>query len=110
MPRNETVELLAGGIAHDFDALLTTIVGRAENLSDFISPGDPRAADVAAIREAAEAAASLTRQLLAFSRRQALQPTVVDINAVVERLRHKLHRLLGHRIALETRGGEGLLR
>jgi hypothetical protein len=110
MPKNETVELLAGGIAHDFDALLTTIVGRADNLSDFISPGDPRAADVAAIREAAEAAASLTQQLLAFSRRQALQPTVVDVNTVVERLRYKLHRLLGRGITLETRGGAGLLR
>jgi two-component system, cell cycle sensor histidine kinase and response regulator CckA len=110
MPKHETVELLAGGIAHDFDALLTTIVGRAENLSDYISPGDPRAADVAAIREAAEAAASLTQQLLAFSRRQALRPTVVDLNAVVESLRYKLHRLLGTAITLETRAGAGLLR
>jgi CheY-like chemotaxis protein len=110
MSKNETVELLAGGIAHDFEGLLTTIVGRAENLSDFISPGDPRAADVAAIREAAEAAASLTQQLLAFSRRQALRPVVVDVNAVVEGLRYKLHRLLGPAIALETRSGAALLR
>jgi two-component system cell cycle sensor histidine kinase/response regulator CckA len=110
MSKNETVELLAGGIAHDFDALLSTIVGHAENLSAYISPGDPRAVDVAAIREAAEAAASLTQQLLAFSRRQALRLTVVDVNAVVDRLQHKLRRLLGNRITLETRAGAGLLR
>src|SRR4051812_31386547 len=110
MPKHEAVELLAGGIAHDFDVLLTTIAGRAENLSDFISPGDPRAADVAAIREAAEAAASLTRQLLAFSRRQALRPTVVDVTTVIEGLRYKLHRILGAAIALETRLAADLLR
>ena len=110
MVKNDTVELLAGGIAHDFDALLSAIVNHADNLSDYISAGDPRAADVAAIREAASAAAALTQQLLAFSRTQALRPTVVDVNAVIERARHSLRRMLGDRVTLDTRPAEGLLR
>jgi CheY-like chemotaxis protein len=110
MSKNETVELLAGGIAHDFDALLSAIVGHADNLSDYISPGDPRAAEVAAIREAAETAAALTRQLLAFSRTQALRPTIVDLNAIVERARPALRRLLGDRITFDARLSATLLR
>jgi two-component system cell cycle sensor histidine kinase/response regulator CckA len=110
MPKNETVELLAGGIAHDFDLLLTAIVGHADNLSDYLSPADPRAAEVVAIRQAAAQANALTQQLLAFSRTQALQPTVVDLNGVLDRMRHGLQRLLGNQVALDLRQAPDLWR
>jgi two-component system cell cycle sensor histidine kinase/response regulator CckA len=108
MPNNDTVERLAGGIAHDFDVLLKAIVAHAESLSDHLSPGDPRAVKVAAIRQAAERASGLTRQLLAFSRTLALRPTVVNVNDVVERSRHTLGRIVGGDIVLETRPADGL--
>jgi CheY-like chemotaxis protein len=108
MAKNETVERLAGGIAHDFDLLLTAIVGHAETLSDYLSPGDPRALQVAAIRQAAERASRLTQQLLAFSRTQTLQPTVLDLNAVIERARHGLRRVLGDPILLHTQPADRL--
>ena len=108
MAQNETVERLAGGIAHDFDLLLTAIVGHAENLSDDLSPGDPRALQVAAIRQAAERASNLTQQLLAFSRTQTLRPSILDLNAVMARARHGLRRVLGDRILLETRPADRL--
>jgi signal transduction histidine kinase len=73
MTKNDTVERLAGGIARDFDQFLTTIIGHAEALGDYLSPGDPRAGDVAAIRHAAERAFGLTQQLLAFSRTRGLR-------------------------------------
>src|SRR5712691_1457098 len=108
MSKNDTVERLAGGIAHDFDLLLTAIVGHAESLSDYLSPGDPRAQQVAAIRQAAVQASSLTQQLLAFSRTQTLRPAVLDLNAVIERARHGLGRVLGDQIALDTRPADRL--
>ena len=105
---NDTVERLAGGIAHDFDALLKAIIAHAESLSDHLSPGDPRAVKVAAIRKAAERASSLTRQLLAFSRTLALRPTIVNLNDLVQRSRHTLGRIVGEDIVLETRTADGL--
>jgi CheY-like chemotaxis protein len=106
--RNDTLERLAGGIAHDFDLLLTAIIGHAENLGDYLSPGDPRAAEVAAIRHAAEQASSLTQQLLAFSRTQTLRPTIIDLNAALARARYGLQRVLGRRITLEVEAGHCL--
>jgi two-component system cell cycle sensor histidine kinase/response regulator CckA len=100
---DEAVELLAAGIARGFDYLLTAIVGHAENLSADLSPADPRAAEVAKIREAAERASGLTQQLLAFCRMQALRPTIVDLNVVVERARRTLGRILGGHVAFEAR-------
>jgi two-component system, cell cycle sensor histidine kinase and response regulator CckA len=105
MTKHDTVERLAGGIAHDFDLLLTAIIGHAEMLSGDLSAGDPRAVQVTAIRRAAEQASNLTQQLLAFSRSQTLRPTVVDVDAAIERTRHGLQRVLGDRISLETRPG-----
>lgn len=102
MATNDTVELLAGGIAHDFDALLNAIVGHADTLIDCLSPGDPRAAEVAAIQQAAEQAAALTQQLLAFSRTQTRRPAVLNLNAVVEGARPKLQRLVGPQIRLDV--------
>ncbi|HEX7049486.1 MAG TPA: PAS domain S-box protein, partial [Longimicrobiales bacterium] len=93
--RLEAVGRLAGGIAHDFNNLLTAIRGRAQLLLDELPDGTPVRTDVVEIREAAERAAGLTRQLLAFSRRQVLQPKVVDLREVVEGMEKMLRRLLG---------------
>jgi len=96
----EAVGRLAGGIAHDFNNILTAISGHAE-LALLGEPlGRPAAGDLAGIREAAERAADLTRQLLAFARRQPVQPRVVDLNALVERSRALLQRLIGEHIQL----------
>jgi len=100
---DDAVEQLAIGIARGFEHLLTAIVGHADKLSADLSSGDPRAAEVAQIREAAEQATALTHQLLAFSRLQSLNPSDLDVNAVVDRSRPGLGRLLGDRITLEVR-------
>lgn len=105
MATHDAVERLAGGIAHDFDLLLTSIIDHADTLSDCLSPGDPRATEVAAIRRAAEQASALTRELLAFSRTQTLRPAAVDINQAIARASHSLRRLLGGRIALHIEPG-----
>jgi len=98
----EAVGRLAGGIAHDFNNILTAISGHAE-LALLGEPlGRPAAGDLAGIREAAERAADLTRQLLAFARRQPVQPRVVDMNALVARARTLLQRLIGEHIVLEV--------
>jgi two-component system, cell cycle sensor histidine kinase and response regulator CckA len=103
MADNETVERLAAGIAHDFNALLTAIVHHADRLSADLSPSDPRALDVIAIRQAADQAAALTDDLLAFTKSQTLRPTVVDVNATVERVRFSLQRVVGARVAIGLR-------
>ena len=103
MAKKNTVERLAGGIGRDFDQLLTTIIGRAETLGEYLSAGDPRANDVAAIRQAAERAFGLTQQLLAFSRTRGLRPKVVDVNAIVGRARFTLQRIAGERIRIDMR-------
>ncbi|MBW8861392.1 MAG: hybrid sensor histidine kinase/response regulator, partial [Acidobacteria bacterium] len=103
MPKKNTVERLAGGIARDFDQFLTTIIGHAETLGEYLSPGDPRAGDVAAIRHAAERAVGLTEQLLAFSRTRGLRPTVADLNAIIGRSRYTVQRVVGDQIRFETR-------
>jgi two-component system, cell cycle sensor histidine kinase and response regulator CckA len=104
----ETVGRLADGIAHDFNNLLAAIVGHIEVLSDYLAPGDPRAAEVHAIREAADLAADLTRQLVAFSRKQQLQPMVLNLNDVIERTRTVVQRLIRESVVLETRPADQL--
>jgi PAS domain S-box-containing protein len=79
----DAVGRLAGGIAHDFNNLLTVIRLNTEIILEGFDPTDPRSEDVRQIRSAAERASTLTRQLLAFSRKQILQPRVLDMNAVV---------------------------
>lgn len=79
----EAVGQLAGGLAHDFNNLLSVIIGFSDILLAGLDPSDPRHARTEKIKKAGESAAALTRQLLAFSRRQVLEPKVLDLNAVV---------------------------
>jgi two-component system cell cycle sensor histidine kinase/response regulator CckA len=96
----ETVGHLAGGIAHEFNNLLTVVLGRCALLLDPLPSDDPVRRGIESIQKAAERAALLTRQLLAFSRRQALQPTALDVNAVVTDLLPMCRSLLGETITL----------
>ena len=79
----DAIGKLAGGIAHDFNNMLTAILGFGEFLLEDLPPGDPRRQQVEEIMKAGRRAAELTSQLLAFSRRQLLQPKIVDVNAAV---------------------------
>jgi PAS domain S-box-containing protein len=96
----EAVGRLAGGIAHDFNNVLTAIFGYVDLLLDQIPESDSRRGDVLEIKNCAERAAALTRQLLAFSRRQAMQPQTVDLNTIVSKLESLMARLVGEDIQL----------
>ena len=98
----EAVGQLAGGIAHDFNNLLTAISCNVELLLDATDPSDARRDDIVQIREAATRAATLTRQLLAFSRRQVLQPKPLDLNATVSSMERMLRRVLTGDVVLRT--------
>jgi len=98
----EAVGRLAGGIAHDFNNLLTGILSYSDLILQELRPADPLRADVEQIRDAGQRAAGLTRQLLAFSRRQLLQPKVVSLNSSVRQLEPMLDRLAGPGVSLET--------
>lgn len=102
----EAIGRLAGGIAHDFNNLLTVINGYTGMLIDTLSANDPRRADAERVKTAAERAAALTRQLLAFSRKQVLTPTTLNLNSVVADLSRMLPRLLGEDIDLAFIPGE----
>ena len=98
----DAVGRLAGGIAHDFNNLLTVIRLNTEIIMEGFDPTDPRSEDVKQIRSAAERASSLTRQLLAFSRKQILQPRVLDMNTVVGSVEPMLRRLIGEDITIAS--------
>jgi PAS domain S-box-containing protein len=104
----ESVGRLAGGVAHDFNNLLSVIISYADFAAAALREGDPARADVLEIRKAGERAATLTRQLLAFSRRQVLEPRLVDLNEVVGGIEGMLRRLLGEDIEIAFRPAEGL--
>ena len=103
----EAVGRLAGGVAHDFNNLLGVITGYAELAARQLE-GHPARARIEEVRKAADRAAALTRQLLAFSRRQVLQPKVVDLGLLVADLQRMLQRLLGEDVDLVVSGGDGL--
>jgi two-component system, cell cycle sensor histidine kinase and response regulator CckA len=96
----EAVGRLAGGVAHDFNNILTVILGYCELLDDLSKDIDPLRKGLAEIKKAAGQAASLTRQLLAFSRKQVLQPRVLDLNVTVRDLSKMLRRLIGDDVEL----------
>jgi len=104
----EAVGRLAGGVAHDFNNLLTVILGYGSLLLEQTQPGDPMYEPIRMIRATAERAAALTRQLLAFSRKQILMPVVLDLNTVVTELEPMLRRLIGEDIRLVTDLATGL--
>jgi two-component system cell cycle sensor histidine kinase/response regulator CckA len=98
----EAIGQLAGGIAHDFNNLLTAILGYTELLTDQIGPDKPMGRDLREIMAAGQRAAALTRQLLAFSRKQVLELAPLDLNEIVHNVGTMLRRLLGEHIAIET--------
>ncbi len=98
----EAVGQLAGGVAHDFNNILTAIVGYADLLAAELGGNERQLEDLEEIRKAARRAAALTRQLLAFSRKQVLEPRIIDLNAVVMNLDKMLRSLISENIELKT--------
>jgi len=96
----EAVGRLAGGVAHDFNNLITVIHGYAELVEESLPEAGPARADIREVKRAAERAADLTAQLLAFSRKQILQPRVVSLNEIVRRMEKMLPRMIGEDIEL----------
>ena len=103
----EAVGRLAGGVAHDFNNLLTVILGYCELLLADADPDERRQSDIAEIQKAGTSAAVLTRQLLAFSRKEIIEPTQIDLNALVAEMRAMLERLIGEdvKVVLGLRPG-----
>jgi len=106
--RLEAVGRLAGGVAHDFNNMLSAIIGYADLLLMTVKEDNPARGDLESIRNSADRAAGLTRQLLAFSRKQTLQPRVLNLNDVVADLEKMLRRLIGEDVDLVCVPGSGL--
>jgi two-component system cell cycle sensor histidine kinase/response regulator CckA len=104
----QAIGQLAGGVAHDFNNLLTAIIGYCDLLLQRHRLGDPSFPDIMQIRQNANRAANLVRQLLAFSRQQTLRPRVLDLTDVLAELSHLLARLMGERIAVDVVHGRDL--
>ena len=96
----EAIGRLAGGVAHDFNNLLTAILGYSGLLLSAMAADDPRRSDLTEIQKAGTSAASLTRQLLAFSRRQIIEPTLLNLNDVVSDMRGMLERVIGEDVTI----------
>lgn len=98
----EAIGMLAGGIAHDFNNLLTVINGYSDLITSKIGVDSPVFKNVLSIRKAGEKAANLTSQLLAFSRKQVLQPKIVILNDIIEKMMKMVERLIGETISVEA--------
>ncbi len=106
--RMESIGQLAGGIAHDFNNVLSAIMMATDFLLNAHKPTDPSFQDIMQIKQNANRAASLVRQLLAFSRRQTLRPQVLDLGEVLSELSMLLRRLIGEKVTLEVKHGRDL--
>ena len=106
--RLEAVGKLSGGIAHDFNNLLGVIIGYSEALQEGIEPENPLREAIDEIEKAGQRAAALTQQLLAFSRKQVMEPKTLDLNAIVADMQKMLHRLIGEDVALKFTPGTDL--
>jgi signal transduction histidine kinase len=104
----ESVGRLAGGVAHDFNNMLSIIHGYTGMAMDELDPQSPIYADLEEVRKAADRSANLTRQLLAFARRQAAAPIMLDVNETVESMIKMLKRLIGENIELCWKPGDGV--
>ena len=103
----EAVGRLAGGVAHDFNNLLTVITGYCQMLLEDAPPQGPLEGDLKQVLKAADRATALTKQLLAFSRKQIVQPRVVDLYQLIRDMDHLLKRLIGETVDMEiVRPGE----
>jgi signal transduction histidine kinase len=98
----EAIGRLAGGVAHDFNNLLAVITGYSELLLESVGSSDPNRAKLEQIKQAANSAASLTRQLLMFSRQQVIQPVLLDINQTVANTETMLRRLIKENIEFKV--------
>ncbi len=106
----QAIGQLAGGVAHDFNNVLTAIIGYSDLLLANHRPTDPSFQDIMQIKQNANRAAGLVRQLLAFSRRQTLRPQVLQLNDVMSELQNLLRRLVGEKVELDVRHGRDLWR
>ena len=104
----ETVGKLAGGIAHEFNSILTAIIGQSELLLGDLPPGNPLCKNATEIRKAAGLAAILTRQLLAYGRKQMLQPEILDLNSVLASMESTLRHLMGRGVDVRIVHAAGL--
>jgi two-component system, cell cycle sensor histidine kinase and response regulator CckA len=99
----ESIGRLAGGVAHDFNNLLTAIIGYSQMAMRHLPPDNPAQNEILEVEKAGQRAAELTKQLLAFSRKQVLQPKILDLNQVITGIKRMLGRLIGEDIELSTR-------
>jgi len=99
----ESIGRLAGGVAHDFNNLLSVILSYTEFALDELPKGNPLVEDLREVQKAGERAADLTRQLLAFSRKQVMQPKIIDLNGIVSGVEKMLRRVIGEHIVLQKK-------
>ncbi len=104
----EAIGQLAGGVAHDFNNMLGVILGHVELVLDTTDPSEPQFSNLTQIRKAAERSADITRQLLAFARKQTVAPKIIDLNGSIAGMLQMLRRLIGENIDLIWNAGYGL--